>query len=933
MKLINTITKKIHHVDNDTAESWIKSSTPWMSFDTYCARGIGKTGMPAYPELKVVGDPVTIDTPPPSTLLQNILDWTQTLPNWLSDAARRLFENESVLTDQDYQELYALMKTETGISDQNELVPVPLSKDHLPAVLAPGSAVVLKSMGELNNVNKISPDQTLEFMSNGMTVVYGGNGSGKSGYARVLKKACRARDQSEPIHPDASDEAAATKVPTGKFEIEMQGNSQTIHWSRDQVSPEPLSTITVFDTRCARSILTGEHDVAYLPYGLDIVESLANKVIPQIKSLLDDEMDKLNIDATPFAHLQGKTQVGAMITGLGPQTKPDDIKKLGTLSTEETNRLSELNAVLANADPLVKAEELRLSKERLKKLAADINKPLVWVSDAAVEKLKGLTEDKIAAEMADKAAAETLQAGEELLPGTGAEVWKAFFEAAKRFSMEEAFKGRDFPSEETDQTCPLCQQSLTEEAKNRLTRFNDYVKADVSLQAKEKQQALSAAVTKIGDASLQVKMSSSLSDEISLLDAELPPRISGFENSVQQRRASMLNAVTSNDWQSITPLQANPKADIRRLAAKQLRTARNYMRASDPETKRKLEQERAELSARLELSKVVTPLLTILGNIKTKDALGKCQRSLNTRPISDKSKELASKAVSEELRAALEKELKALGIDHIGTVLKSRINRGQMLHKLVLNVPTKTKIDEILSEGEQRAIALASFFAELATANHTGGIIFDDPVSSLDHWRRINVAKRLVEESSKRQVIVFTHDTSFLGQLRDELDENATNHRLMYLERDRDSVGYVREGLPWGHQDYKERLTSLEARQQDLSGRWSPYPSEDLTRQLRHLYSDLRATVERVIQDVVFNGVVARYRDWVKVNKLKSVIGFSISEHDDIARIYKRCCDVIDSHDPSSDRGISLPSASDLGSDIQELRQLIANIKQRRRSN
>ena len=930
MKLINTITKKTHHVGDDQAEMWIKSSTPWMSFSIYNATMLRKNNLSIDSETKLAEAAVKFDAPPPSTLLKNILDWTHKLPNWLSDAARRLFENESALSSKDYQELYVLMKTEAGILDQNELVPVPLSKDHLPAAITPDTTVILKSMGGLNNVNKISANQTLKFIPNGMTIIYGGNGSGKSGYARVLKKACRARDQLEPIHPDASDETAAQKVPTGQFEIELQGNSQTINWSRDEISPELLSTITVFDTRCARSILTGEHDVAYLPYGLDIVESLANKVIPKIKNLLAEEAAQLNVDTTPFRHLQGKTQVGRMISELGPLTKAEDVKKLGTLCPNETNRLAELNTILANTDPLVKAQELKLSKERLKKLADDINAPLIWVSDSAVEKLKRLTQNKINAEIADKTAAKALHADDDLLEGTGSKVWKALFEAAERFAKEEAFKGCNFPLEESVDNCPLCQQSLTEEARSRLVRFNEYVKADVSLQAKEKQKALSEAVTKIGDASLQAKMSSSLSDEISMIDLDLPARISDFELSIKKRRESMLNAAISNDWLSITPLQSNPSSDIRRLAAKQLSAAKNYIKVSDPKARNNLQQEQAELSARLDLSKIVNPLLTILANIKKKDSLEKCDRSFNTRPISDKSKELASKAVSEELRASLEKELKALGIDHIKTRIKGRIHKGQMLHKLVLDVPSQKKIEEILSEGEQRAIALASLFAELATANHSGGIIFDDPVSSLDHWRRINVAKRLVEESSKRQVIIFTHDTSFLGQLRDELDERATKHRLMYLERDLNSVGHVCEGLPWGHQGYKERLASLENRQRDLCNSWSPYPSEDLIRNLRQLYNELRATVERVIQDVVFNGVVARYRDWVKVNKLKSVVGFTMPEHDDIARIYKRCCDVIDSHDPSSDRGISLPSAVDLGNDIQELRQVIANINQRR---
>ena len=68
---------------------------------------------------------------------------------------------------------------------------------------------------------------------------------------------------------------------------------------------------------------------------------------------------------------------------------------------------------------------------------------------------------------------------------------------------------------------------------------------------------------------------------------------------------------------------------------------------------------------------------------------------------------------------------------------------------------------EILSEGEYRCVALAGFMAELATNDSDSGIIFDDPVSSLDHLHREAIAKRLAAEGRSRQMIVFTHDLPF----------------------------------------------------------------------------------------------------------------------------------------------------------------------------
>src|SRR3546814_11708719 len=67
---------------------------------------------------------------------------------------------------------------------------------------------------------------------------------------------------------------------------------------------------------------------------------------------------------------------------------------------------------------------------------------------------------------------------------------------------------------------------------------------------------------------------------------------------------------------------------------------------------------------------------------------------------------------------------------------------------------TLTKItSQILSEGEQRALALAGFLTEVALTEGSGPIIVDDPVSSLDRDRSAKVADRIADEAHKRQVV------------------------------------------------------------------------------------------------------------------------------------------------------------------------------------
>jgi ABC-type transport system involved in cytochrome c biogenesis ATPase subunit len=64
---------------------------------------------------------------------------------------------------------------------------------HLPANPGDGASITLESMSDIVGVNQLAPRQTLVFETGGLTVIYGQNGAGKSGYGRILKRAYRSR--------------------------------------------------------------------------------------------------------------------------------------------------------------------------------------------------------------------------------------------------------------------------------------------------------------------------------------------------------------------------------------------------------------------------------------------------------------------------------------------------------------------------------------------------------------------------------------------------------------------------------------------------------------------------------------------------------------------------------------------------------------------
>ena len=853
-------------------------------------------------------------------LIEHIVAWSTTsLKPWQQDAVRRLFQR--TLTADALDDLYAMLKDGIGLPDSEKRKPEPFAKHHVPVTAAPGAAVTIVAMRQVVNVNRLAPNQTLRFARRGLTIIYGGNGSGKSGYARVLKRACRSRGAAEDVRQNALEKPAkgAIAIPQAVFDIELGNTAHTVKWQKGVPPPPELASVAVFDTHCARAYLDDHQDIAYLPAGLDVVENLAQVVLPGLTEKLIAEIAATSTGTDAFKHLLGTTKVGALIATLSEKTAASDVEDLGGMTPADQELLASLDKTLNESDPKAKATALKLAAARVKALQGRIEAANVWVTEEAIQKLSTMDKEAEAAILAEEGAAAALRAGEPLLQGTGDPTWKAMFQAARQFSMEMAYPGKSFPCSHDDSKCVLCQQPLLLDANERFARFEAFVQANVSKAATEKREVMAAALTKIRNAPVVVELEASLAEELNQFDAGIAVEVTSFASAVQARHAWLLAAQQAHAWEAPQLLPVNPYVRLSAIVESVTVQKQNFVKATDDKQRSSLVTQLAELKARAALAPHKEGVIDLIDRMKTKALLNKCKDELRTKSISDKAKEFASLTVTAPLRTALEEEFESLGVSMMLPRLDERVEKGKMRHKLALDLEISAEIRDILSEGEQRAIAIGSFLAELRTGNHEGAVVFDDPVSSLDHFRRQNVARRFAELAKVRQVIVFTHDSTFLGELCDLIDSDKIEHMVHHLEWEGQNSGKVTQGLPWLHQPYKERIDKLQQAQNKLSKSWPAYPTEADCAAMRTQYSLLRATIERVIQDVIFNGVVVRYRDWIKVGNLVDVVGFSATECTAIESLHKKCCGVVDAHDASSSKNAPVPTALDLGRDIASL--------------
>ena len=176
------------------------------------------------------------------------------------------------------------------------------------------------------------------------------------------------------------------------------------------------------------------------------------------------------------------------------------------------------------------------------------------------------------------------------------------------------------------------------------------------------------------------------------------------------------------------------------------------------------------------------------------------------------------------------------------------------------------------------------------------------------------------------QVIVLTHDISFLSELIDNLnEEKQIPHIVHHLEWVGDAAGVVKHGLPWDKTGYKERVRQLEARAKKMEP-WPIYPGEDLIRDIRLIYSDIRATVERVVEDVVLNGIVTRFSDMVGVGNLHKITGLRKQDADDIVALWKKGHRITEAHFQAANKEMPIANLDEVKSDIEAIQRLADNV-------
>jgi hypothetical protein len=246
----------------------------------------------------------------------------------------------------------------------------------------------------------------------------------------------------------------------------------------------------------------------------------------------------------------------------------------------------------------------------------------------------------------------------------------------------------------------------------------------------------------------------------------------------------------------------------------------------------------------------------------------------------------------------------------------------------LLGVTSKNSPREVLSEGEQTALGLAGLFTELEFDDAKSAVVLDDPVSSLSHARRDVVAKRIVDIAQGRQVVIFTHDLTFLGFLTKAAASSGVPLVERCIEKTNDGTpGRVHGNHPWKAKDAKMRLSKLAQELADIRQKKDGWGAEEYHRQTSLWAGRLSQTYEHVISSEIANRLFDRSTAEVRPLMFRILPKISEEDYKEFQDGYDKATRWAPRHDQNPDTNPVPPTIEQLEDALEQAKHWWEKIK------
>ena len=796
----------------------------------------------------------------PASARQVLVDWANQQDPWVRQIVAEVLAGRRELPLAAIAAIVEQYLVEKGLKQG----PLPAVPD-LALVATPGAiedVLRLISLRSCKGINALVEEQEIRFHPR-LTVLFGENAVGKSGYVRVLKQVAQVRS-AEPILPDVNRPSTSMR-PEATVTYAVGPTEATVVWRGESGLP-PLTRMTVFDSPAVLMHLEGAVNYVFTPSDLALfrfTHAAIEGVRAALEGLASERAPKGNPFLTAFAR---GTPVYPEIEALGASSDAGRLSALAQVSHEELVELAELRSTteaLGSTAQSSRKEALRARIALVQHLEALLEVVEQFAIDAYSAAIGASTHAaEAAAQAADAVRAPDPLTDESQVP------WTSFLQGGEAYLLASRLDG--YP-ESDGHVCIYCRQTLDAEAKRRIRQYRDYAGGAQLAALERAKRSLDESSAEIVAPSFVAHLSAA-TDHLKALDDE-GTQARGWV--ADGRRlvawAADLQVVVASRSSAPMPLDGHAREAMRvelRSAREEATRTLSALEGDLAEQARVLTAARARvaaLEARLTLQRLLPDIVEHVGRAtwvhRLRALLGRMPTLL--RGLTEASKVASQDLLNRDFERLFLEECVALRAPTVTLDFPGR--RGEASRRK--SVTSQYPIGAILSQGEQKVIAIADFLAEAALRTSSAPIVFDDPVDSFDHRRVTEIARRIADLSNEHQVIVFTHDIMFAASLLGHFDDNKGAVTYLQISGYMGAKGVVSKAT----HARLDTVSSIKARLNEAIQAAQAGSIEARQAAVDAAYDHLRAWCEVAVETRLLAKVTQRYQPNVAMQELERI--------------------------------------------------------------
>ena len=856
---------------------------------------------------KVVGD----------SLENEVKKFANEFPYWIKYLANKILSGNEI-SQNDIDETYLYLLEDLGITEKTTRTEITLSglhdneRDYY-------SNLMLSKLENVEGVNALLEGQSIEFSPN-LTIIYGSNGSGKSGYTRLLKNVFYSKSKEKILSNIYSTDIV--KPVNANFIFKSEGNEISVSYNNNDHSI--FEQFSVFDGKSAVKHIESKNEFEFKPAGLNFFGKFAD-ALSHVEKKLNNEVT-IKQQGTNINNLlmlfDGNSEVTEAIQAINTDKGFENLSKIASYTEKNTKekesvqkKYEELQIASTKKDQEIR--NLTTIKKLLLQVKQSVEKFNQYFSNEMFEKAnQAIIECLEKEEIAKNEGVENFKTDN--LNGIGTSEWKNFILSAEKFALLQENGNSHYPKNEDH--CLFCQQKLSEPAQKLIINYRKFIESVSEKKAAELQNKLNKAKKLYDDLDFNLFPPNNILTN--WLIENYPIELEIIKHSIEKQQI-LAEKICSDIQNKVVNEKVGVLIETNIFETIEIELEKSLTILNTGNQFKELERLRNSIINLEHKEKLSLHFPKFENYFNMQVWLNKASKAnFPKQKITLKEKELSSKYFSENYVSIFNNECQKLNGD-FGIEINRTSTAGKSYRQLRLKGKNP---NTILSEGEQKVIATADFLAEMKLSEINRGIIFDDPVTSLDDKRKNEIATRLVEEAELRQVIIFTHDLVFVSNLLSKCEQQEAEFLCHWIENiDGKNPGAIYlNNAPSYEKDYK---TSGKAQNYlNEAKKSNPQQREE---KIKNGFAALRTSYEAQVVFGLFKGVVQRFNERVSIESLRKVY-FTTELIDELLESYALCCRFMEGHSHSDKYSYKKPTIEDLNNEIKrfdEIKKKISSCK------